>query len=130
MLVSHRTFWRLLDYPPSPPTPARQNKNQSPPYEESTVDHWLHHYMLLDLKVLWILKTIEGKTKQNRQVQKHKNRMAKQAMLGRFSRTKKIWKKREKKEEKKEEKKNETDVMLLVHVFLLDNNYHEVDHGV
>lgn len=54
VLVSHRTFWRLLDYPHSPPSPALQNKNLSPPYEESTVDHWLHHftpYMLLDLKV-------------------------------------------------------------------------------
>lgn len=64
VLVSHRTFWRLLDYPPSPPTAARQNKNQSPPYEESTVDHWLHHYMLLDSKVFCILKTIEAR--QNR----------------------------------------------------------------
>jgi hypothetical protein len=100
VLVPHRTFWWLLDYPHSPPTPARQNKNQSPPYEESTVDHWLHHYMLLYSKVFLNSKNYRSKTKHNRQVQKHKNRMTKKAMLRRSV----DWGKKKKKGTKKRSK--------------------------
>lgn len=85
------------------------------------MDHWLHH-MFLDLNVVLDSKTYRSETKQNRQAEKHKNRMTKKAMLRRRSRTEKN--KNEKKCEKKGKKRKrmKTDVMLVVHMFLLDNN--------